>query len=323
MGRYLIRRILFAVLVLWLVSAITFLIFYKLPPGDPARIAAGRQITAARLQDVREALGLDKPWYVQYSRFAKGLIPWPGLFLNRQAYFSYANQVPVKEEIFRRLPTTVVLALGGAVVFLVVGIPIGIVSGIKRRSLADRAGMLFALFGVSAPVFWIGYLFLFLFWFKLQWLPGSSIPPGEPLLESIARGRFIIPWITISLTYAAFYARMVRGNLIETMGEDYIRTARAKGLRERRVIFKHGLRAALTPVVTMFGMDMGYLLGGAIITETVFRIHGLGDYAIRALFTNDFPAVMGVTIFASFFIVVANLFVDIVYAYIDPRVRYT
>jgi peptide/nickel transport system permease protein len=322
MGRYLIRRILFAVLVLWLVSAITFLIFVKLPAGDPARRVAGRQITAARLQDVREALGLDKPWWVQYGRFAKGLVPWPGLFLNRQAYFSYANQVPVKEELFRRLPTTVTLALGGAVVFLVVGIPIGIVSGIKRRSLADRAGMLFALFGVSAPVFWIGYLFLFLFWFKLQWLPGSSIPPGEGLFESIARGRFILPWITISLTYAAFYARMVRGNLIETMSEDYIRTARAKGLRERRVVYKHGLRAALTPIVTMFGMDLGYLLGGAVITETVFNLPGLGQYAIRSLFTTDFPAVMGVTLFAALFIVIANLIIDVAYAFLDPRVRY-
>jgi peptide/nickel transport system permease protein len=322
MGRYLIRRILFGILVLWIVSAMTFLIFVKLPAGDPARRVAGRQITAARLQDVREALGLDKPWYVQYGRFAKGLVPWPGWFLNRQAYFSYANQVPVKEEIFRRLPTTAVLALGGAVVFLVVGIPIGIASGIKRRSLADRAGMLFALIGVSAPVFWIAYVMLFLFWAKLQWLPGSSIPPAEPLLESIARGRFILPWITISLTYAAFYARMVRGNLIETMSEDYIRTARAKGLGERRVIFKHGLRSALTPIVTMFGMDLGYLLGGAVITETVFNLPGIGQYVIRSLFTTDFPAVMGVTLFAALFIVVANLIIDVAYAFLDPRVRY-
>src|ERR687891_811211 len=323
MGRYLIRRILFAVLVLWLVSAITFLIFVKLPAGDPARRVAGRQITAERLQQVRENLGLDKPWYVQYGRFAKGLVPWPGLFLNRQAYFSYANQVPVKEEIFRRLPTTVVLALGGAVVFLIVGIPIGIVSGIKRRSLADRAGMLFALFGVSAPVFWIGYLLLFLFWFKLQWLPGSSIPPGEPLLESIARGRFILPWITISLTYAAFYARMVRGNLIETMSQDYIRTARAKGLSERRVIMKHGLRASLTPVVTLFGIDLGQLLGGAIITETVFNLPGLGTYVVRSVFQGDIPATMGVVVLGAFAVSLMSLIVDIVYAYIDPRVRYT
>jgi peptide/nickel transport system permease protein len=221
----------------------------------------------------------------------------------------------------------VVLALGAAAIWLLVGIPIGIVSAIKRRSFADRAGMVFALFGVSAPVFWLGFLFLFLFWFKFnQWFgwgfPPSGIPAEENVLTAIVKGRFLLPWMVLSLAFAAFYARMVRGNLIETMSEDYIRTARAKGLSERRVIFKHGLRAALTPVVTMFGMDMGYLLGGAIITETVFNIHGLGQYAIRSLFTNDFPAVMGVTIFASFFIVVANLLVDVAYAFLDPRVRY-
>jgi peptide/nickel transport system permease protein len=242
-------------------------------------------------------------------------------------YFSYFNNVPVKEQIYARLPYTAVLAAGGAATWLLLGIPIGIVSAIRRRSFVDRAGMVFALFGVSAPVFWLGFLFLFFFWFKFnQWFgwgfPPSGIPTEESLGTAVIKGRFLLPWLVLSFTFAAFYARMVRGNLIETMGEDYIRTARAKGLSERRVIFKHGLRAALTPVVTMFGMDMGYLLGGAIITETVFRIHGLGDYAIRALFTNDFPAVMGVTIFASFFIVVANLFVDVAYAFLDPRVRY-
>jgi peptide/nickel transport system permease protein len=327
MGRYLIRRTLFLLLVLIIVSFLTFLIFLKLPPGDPARLAAGRRTTEDIIEQARHNLGLDKPWYVQYGRFAKGLIPWPGFFLNEQVYFSYFNNVPVKEQIYSRIPYTAVLALGGAATWLLLGIPIGIVSAIKRRSFVDRAGMVFALFGVSAPVFWLGFLFLFFFWFKFnQWFgwgfPPSGIPTEESLGTAVLKGRFLLPWLVLSFTFAAFYARMVRGNLIETMGEDYIRTARAKGLSERRVIFKHGLRAALTPVVTMFGMDMGYLLGGAIITETVFRIHGLGDYAIRSLFTNDFPAVMGVTIFASFFIVVANLVVDVAYAFLDPRVRY-
>jgi peptide/nickel transport system permease protein len=327
MGRYLIRRTLFLVLVLFVISLLTFVIFLKLPAGDPARRAAGRRVTPEILETVRHNLGLDRPWYVQYWGFAKGLIPWPGFFLNEQVYFSYFNNVPVKEQIYSRLPYTAVLALGGAATWLLLGIPIGIVSAIKRRSFVDRAGMVFALFGVSAPVFWLGFLFLFFFWFKFnQWFgwgfPPSGIPTEETLGTAVLKGRFLLPWLVLSFTFAAFYARMVRGNLIETMGEDYIRTARAKGLSERRVIFKHGLRAALTPVVTMFGMDMGYLLGGAIITETVFRIHGLGDYVIRSLFTNDFPAVMGVTIFASFFIVVANLVVDVAYAFLDPRVRY-
>jgi peptide/nickel transport system permease protein len=335
MGRYLVRRTLFLILVLWIISVITFLIYVILPPGDPARRFAGRRATAEQIQQVRHQLGLDDPFYVQYGRFAKGLVPWPptalvrtqsqpgDLWLSRDVYFSFVNFVPVKEEIYRRIWYTIVLAVGAAAVWILIGIPIGIVSAIRPRSRADRAGMLFALFGVSAPVFWLGYLFLFLFWFQLGIAPGSGIPAGEPLITSILQGRFILPWLVLSLSFAAFYARMVRGNLIETMGEDYIRTARAKGLSERRVIMKHGLRAALTPVVTMFGLDMGVLLGGAVITETVFNIPGIGDYAIQKLLSNDIPGVMGVTLLAAFFIVVANLIVDVAYAFLDPRVRYT
>jgi peptide/nickel transport system permease protein len=322
MGRYLIRRSLFLILVLVIVSFMTFLIFYKLPPGDPARIAAGRRTSPDILRQARENLGLDRPWYVQYGRFAKGLVPWPGYFLNEQVYFSYNNFVPVNEQLFDRLPVTIVLAVGASVVWVLIGLPIGIMSAIKPRSTRDRAGMLFALFGVSAPVFWLGYVMLYVFWFKLSWFPGSTLPIDETLFESVLRGRFVLPWITLSLTFAAFYARMTRSNLIETMSEDYIRTARAKGLSERRVIFKHGLRAALTPVVTMFGLDLGLLLGGAVITEQVFNLPGIGHYVIDALTTNDFPAVMGVTVFAALFIIVANLLVDVAYAFLDPRVRY-
>ena len=323
MIRYLIRRILFVILVLFVVSFLTFLIFLKLPPGDPARRATGRQTTEENIATARRNLGLDKPWYVQYGRFAKGLVPWPGWWMNPDVYFSYNNFVPVWEEMKRRLPVTIVLALGAAVVWLVIGLPIGIVSATRPRSATDRAGMLFALIGVSAPVFWLGYLFLVIFWYKLGWFPGSGLPIGQSVLGAVTEGRFVLPWVVLSLTFAAFYARMVRSNLIETMSEDFIRTARAKGLSERRVVYRHGLRAALTPVVTMFGLDLGLLLGGAVITETVFALPGLGAYVIDALTGNDFPAVMGVTVFAAFFIVVANLMVDIVYAFLDPRVRYT
>jgi peptide/nickel transport system permease protein len=323
MGRYLIRRTLFLILVLFIISFLTFLIFLKLPAGDPARLVAGRRTSPDILETARVNLGLDKPWYVQYGRFAKGLVPWPGWFLNEQVYFSYNNFVPVKEEIFKRIPVTLVLALGGAVFWVLLGIPIGIMSAIKPRSIRDRAGMLFALFGVSAPVFWLGYLALFIFWFHLGWFPGTGIPLDEGLAGAVLEGRFFLPWLVLSLTFAAFYARMVRSNLIETMSEDYIRTARAKGLSERRVIFKHGLRSALTPVVTMFGLDLGLLIGGAVITEQVFALPGLGKYLVDALTNNDIPAVMGVTILAAFFIVLANLIVDVVYAFLDPRVRYT
>ena len=207
--------------------------------------------------------------------------------------------------------------------WVLIGVPIGIISAVKRRSIWDRAGMVFALFGVSAPVFWLAYLFLYVFWFKLQWAPPSGIPIGENVVEAVLHGRFLLPWTVLSLTFAAFYARMIRGNLIETMGEDYIRTARAKGLPEKRVIYRHGLRAALTPVVTMFGLDLATLLGGAFITETVFNLPGVGQYAVRAIFNNDFPSVMGVTIFGAFFIALATLLVDVAYAFLDPRVRYT
>jgi peptide/nickel transport system permease protein len=324
MGRYLIRRTLFMVMVLFIVSLITFLIFVKLPAADPARRAVGRATTPENVEAARKAFGLDQPVWVQYGRFAKGLIPWPGLFLDEDVYYSYGNFVPVKEEVFQRLPVTITLAAGAAATWMLIGIPIGIVSAVRRRSILDRAAMGFALFGVSAPVFWLAYVFLYIFWFKLGWAPSSGLGPiGTTVLEAVFQGRFILPWIVLSLTFTAFYARMVRGNLIETMGEDYIRTARAKGLSEKRVIYRHGLRAALTPVVTMFGLDLAGLLGGAFITETVFNLPGIGQYAVNAIFTNDFPSVMGVTIFGAFFIALANLLVDVAYAFLDPRVRYT
>ena len=323
MGRYLIRRTLFLILVLFIVSVITFVVFVKLPSQDPAIRAAGRTPTPELIATIRHKFGLDRPIYVQYWRFAQGLIPVPGMFLNEDVYFSYTNHVAVKDEIFGRLPVTATLALGAAVIWLAIGLPIGIISAIKPRSFFDRAGMVFALIGVSAPVFWLALLFLYVFWFKLQWLPGSGIPPDESILQAVTSGRFILPWLVLALAFAAFYSRMVRGNLVETMSEDYIRTARAKGLTERKVIFKHGVRSALTPVVTMLGLDLGILLGGAIITETVFNLPGLGQYAIRSLLNSDFPAIMGVTVFASFFIVLGNLLVDVAYAFLDPRVRYT
>ena len=323
MGRYLVRRSLFMVLVLLVVSLITFIVFVKLPESDPARRAAGKHTTPENIEAARHAFGLDKPVYVQYGRFAKGLIPWPGLFLNEDVYYSYTNFVPVKEEILGRAPVTIALAVGAAVLWVLVGIPIGIISAVRRGSAWDGASMVFALIGVSAPTFWLGFLFLYIFWFKLQWAPASGIPIGESVWEAVMHGRFILPWLVLSLTYAAFYARMVRGNLIETMHEDYIRTSRAKGLSERRVIYKHGLRAALTPVVTLFGINLAALLGGAFITEQVFNLPGVGQYAIHSISSNDFPSVMGVTLFGAFWIALANLVVDVAYAFLDPRVRYT
>ena len=323
MGRYLIRRTLFMILVLWIISIATFLIFVKLPPGDPARNIAGKGATPENLAQIRVNFGLDQPIHVQYLKFAKGLIPLPGFFLDEDVYYSWGNRQPVKHQIMARFPITAILTAGSAVLWLLMGVPLGILSAVKRRSFADRAGILFALIGVSAPTFWLGLVFLYVFFFKLGWAPPSGLEIGDPLWRSVLDGKFILPWVTLSITSAAFYTRMVRGNMLEVLSEDYIRTARAKGLSERRVTYRHGLRASLTPVVTMLGLDVALLLGGAVITEQVFALRGLGAYAINSLQALDLPPVMGVTILAAIFIVVANLVVDIVYAALDPRVRFT
>jgi peptide/nickel transport system permease protein len=323
MGRYLIRRTLFMLLVLWIISILTFLIFIKLPPGDPARRIAGKAANPENIATITKNLGLDDPIWVQYSRFAKGLIPLPGFWLDEKVYYSWGNKVAVKDEIRERLPVTAVLTAGAAILWLLMGIPIGIISAVKRRSFADRAGMLFALLGVSAPTFWLGLLFLFVFFYKLGWAPPSGIEIGQSLWDSVLAGKYVLAWFTLAITSAAFYTRVVRGNMLEVLSEDYIRTARAKGISERKVTYRHALRASLTPVVTMLGLDVAALLGGAVITEKVFALPGIGAYAIDSLDALDFPPVMGVTILAAVFIVVANLVVDIVYAFLDPRVRFT
>jgi peptide/nickel transport system permease protein len=323
MGRYLIRRTLFMILVLFVVSLMTFIIFVKLPAADPVTRAVGRHPSEQLVQQVREKFGLDQPLPVQYWKFAQGLVPWPGLWLNEDVYFSYGNRVAVKDEIAIRWPITAVLTIGAAILWVLMGVPIGIISAIKPGSFFDRSGMLFALFGVSVPVFWLGLVLLYVFHFWLGIAPSTGIPRDQNLFEAVLSGRFVLPWVSLAVTSAAFYSRLTRTNLMETMGEDYIRTARAKGMSEARVIGKHGLRNALTPLVTMFGLDVAFLLGGAVITENVFGLPGLGQYAIQGIYTADFPVVMGVTVIGALFIVVANLLVDVGYAALDPRVRYT
>ena len=311
------------ILVLFVVSLITFTIFVKIPTIDPVIRAVGRHPSPELVEQVRHRFGLDQSLPVQYWKFAKGLVPLPGFWLNEDVYYSYGNRVAVKEEIALRMPITLTLTLGAAILWVAMGIPIGIVSAIKPGSLFDRAGMLFALFGVSVPIFWFGLVLLFVFHFQWPIFPGTGLPRDESMLEAVLQGRFILPWVSLAVTSAAFYSRITRSNLMETMGEDYIRTARAKGMPERRVIAKHGLRSALTPLVTMFGLDFAFLLGGAVITENVFGLPGLGQYAIQGVYTADFPVVMGVTVIGAMFIVVANLVVDVAYAALDPRVRYT
>jgi peptide/nickel transport system permease protein len=322
-GRYLIRQSLFQVLVLWIISVVTFYIFVKLPAGDPARRFAGRGAPPAILQQVRHNLELDRPVVFQYGRFASGLIPWPGLFLNDNVYYSWENHVSVRSKIAQTIPVTAALTIGSVVLWLLIGIPIGILSALRRRSWADRASMMFALFGVSMPEFWLGMILIYVFFYKLRWAPPTGFDIGDSVWQSVLKGKFLLAWITLAVTSAAYYVRIVRGNMLETMSEDYIRTARAKGLPERTVTYKHALRASLTPVITMLGLDIAGLLGGVVITENVFSLPGLGVYALQSLYNQDFPAVMAVTEVAAIFIVVANLIVDVVYAFLDPRVRYS
>jgi peptide/nickel transport system permease protein len=223
--------------------------------------------------------------------------------------------------IIQRAPRTLFLIAGAAVLWLTTGVAIGILSAVKRRTVVDRAAMGFALFGISAPVFWLGLMALYIFWRQLGWAGGTGyVSPASSVTGFFSH--MILPWVVLAMLYAAFYARMTRNNLLETLGEDYIRTARAKGLSERRVIFKHALRASLTPIVTMFGLDIALLVGGAVITESVFNLQGLGYLAINSALNQDLPIVLGVVLIASVAVALANLVVDILYAFIDPRVRY-
>src|SRR6476661_7628349 len=317
---YLVRRVVWALGVLLAVSAITFAIFYLMPPGDPALRFAGKQPTTESIKQVRQNLGLDKPWYVQYGKFLKATATgdkygWPGLG------FSYDSNVSIRSKVIERAPRTLSLILGASIIWLVFGVVIGVISAIKRRSLVDRLAMGFALFGISAPVFWLGLMGLFIFWYKLGWTAGTGYVSPTTSITGWA-DHLLLPWIVLALLYAAIYARMVRGNLLDAMGEDFIRTARAKGLSESRVIFRHGLRASLAPIVTMFGLDIALLVGGAVITESVFNLDGLGFMAIDSVFRQDLPGVLGVVLVGTFAVVIMNLLVDIAYAFLDPRVRY-
>jgi peptide/nickel transport system permease protein len=302
------------------VLAITFVVFYLLPAGDPALRFAGKNPNTAELELIRQRLGLDQAWYIQFFKYVKRFFTgdqygWPGLG------YTFAGQSSVLHLIQDRAPRTILLIMGASILWLTTGVAIGVISAVRRRTVVDRAAMGFALFGISAPVFWLGLMALYIFWRKLGWTGGTGyVSPLDSPTGFLSH--MILPWIVLAMLYAAFYARMTRNNLLETLGEDYIRTARAKGLSEREVIFKHGLRASLTPIVTMFGLDIALLVGGAVITESVFNIQGLGYLAINGALTQDLPTVLGVVLLAAVAVAIMNLIVDILYAFLDPRVRY-
>jgi peptide/nickel transport system permease protein len=325
---YILRRLVWTLVVILVVLGITFAVFYLLPNGDPALRFAGKTPTPDSIEQVRHRLHLDRQWYVQFGYFVKGFVTgdeggWPGLG------YSYSNYVSVKSEIVTRAPRTLFLVFGAAIIWLTCGVTIGVISAVRRRTKTDRAAMGFALFGISAPVFWLGLMALYVIWKEHLFIPGlPRLTDGTgytPIDQGVGHwfGHMILPWTVLALLYMAIYARLTRNNLLETLGEDYIRTARAKGLPERTVILKHGLRASLTPIITIFGLDIALLVGGAIITESVFNIQGLGWLAITSATSQDLPTVLGVVVVTATAVAFMNLFVDIIYAFLDPRVRYT
>jgi peptide/nickel transport system permease protein len=328
---FIIRRLFSAILMLLVVSIVTFAIFFvvpKLAGQTTDQLAAnfvGRSPTPAALHAIEDRLGFNLPLYEQYWHFLKAIVVGEDYSTGTAIVhcgapcfgYSFKNQLEVWPQMMSVLPVTLSLAIGAAIIWLIGGVGIGVLSALRRGSLFDRAAMTAALAGVSLPVFFTALLTLA--WFQADVPIFTTAGTYIPLAQNPAQWAWalILPWVTL----AFLYARLTRAGMLETMGEDFIRTARAKGLAERKVVFKHGLRATLSPVLTIFGLDLGLLVGGAVLTETAFSLPGLGHFAYLAIQNNDLPEVMGVTLLAGFFVVVANLVVDILYAVVDPRVR--
>ncbi len=319
MIRYIIRRLLWGVALLIIVAAVVFVLFRILPTGNPAVLRAGRDPQPRLIKEIEGVLGLNKSLPVQFWDYLKEI------FLHFSFGYSYYSQESVRSLIAERLPATLSLTLGAAVLWIAAGLSVGIVSALRRHSLSDRAAMGTSLVLISAPEFWLGLVFLYLFasdigQFKI--LPGSGSYVGITSDPWKWFTSLIMPWIVLASGSAAIYARLMRSSLSETMREDYIRTARAKGLPEKDVV-RQGVRAAINPIFTLFGLEVGVLLGGAVLIESVFNIPGVGELNYKAIQSSDFPITQGTVLLAAMFIIVANIVVDIAYAYLDPRVRYS
>ncbi|MBA0051403.1 ABC transporter permease [Streptomyces sp. AJS327] len=323
MLRFLLRRTAGALVILLVISAVTFFLFYAVP-RDPATLACGKNCTPAELEIIRKNMGIDKPLLVQYWEFMSGIVagrdfaegPCPAPCFG----YSFADGVPVWDTIVDRFPATVSLALGGAVVFLIVGLGAGMVAAWKKGTLVDKTFSSVSLVLSSLQIYFVGPLVLALVVYNLEWL---GQPKYVPLTEDPS-GWFmglLIPWCVIQIVFTANYTRLARSSLIEQLQEDHVRTARAKGMSSRTVFFRYAWRGSLIPIVTIFGVDMGSLFGGAMVTEQTFAIQGLGKLAVNSVQEKDLPMVMGVMLFAATFIVLFNIVVDAVYAFIDPRVR--
>ena len=323
MFRYLIRRFLWAWVLFLAVTIVTYVIFF-LVPASPARLAAGQTATPERVAEVEKFLGLDQPVYVQYWRFLKRLV------VDRSLGESFINRQSVNGEILRAAPITASLVFGAMILVLMLAIPLGIFSALKPRSLLDRAAMTYVLIGISLPSFWIGLVLSYIVGYRLGLTPIAGYCEVVSVPEAAICGGFtdwayhmVLPWLTLAIVVAGTYVRFVRAEVMETMTQDYVRTARAKGAPEHQVMRSHILRNAMLPVVTMVGMDLGLLLGGSIFIETVFGLPGLGRTAFEAIGNYDLPTLQGVVIFGAIAIILFTLFVDLLYAWIDPRIRLT
>jgi peptide/nickel transport system permease protein len=314
-ARFIVRRLLSMLVVLFAITVLTFLIFNVIPGGDPALRMAGRQPDPGQLQRIREDWGFNDPIYVQYLKtmgrvFSGDLI-------------SYTTQQNVIEEIFKRVGRTFSLAIGAAIMWMAFATALGLYTAIRAGRLSDRLLTILALVGISMPVFWIGALMNYYLGFKAGIFPnGGYVPISEDPVDWFYH--LIMPWTALSILFIGVYSRILRSNVLDTINEDYVRTARAKGLSERRVLVRHVLRNSLIPIVTLWGLDFGAVLGGgAILTETVFDLQGVGQYAAESVDQLDVPPVLAVTLFGAFFIVLLNTVVDIIYAVLDPRIRLT
>ncbi|WP_433615615.1 ABC transporter permease [Dactylosporangium sp. CA-139114] len=319
MGTFLVRRVLLGLLTLFAVSVVTFLMFFALP-RDPAAAMCPKHCDAQRLERVRDELGLNDPKPVQYLRYFKGVFtgrdgcPAPCLG------YSYVNNEPVRDTFARTLPVTLSIVIPAAVLWLALGIGLGMLSALRRGTVFDRLAIGFSLSGASMQLYFVGGVLLLVFVYTLRVLPYPHYTPllDDPLAWLTA---LVLPWCTLAFLFSAVYARLARAQMLETMSEDFVRTARAKGLPERLVVRRHVLRAAITPLVTAAGLDVGTALGGTVITETTFGLRGLGRTAIDAVRDGDLPTIMATVLLAAAFIIVANIVVDALYTRIDPRVR--
>ncbi|MEO7131360.1 MAG: ABC transporter permease [Dermatophilaceae bacterium] len=317
MIRFLIRRTLLGILVMWIITVLVFILFF-IAPNNVAQTLAGRQAPPETVALISHRLGLDLPLWRQYLNFV-------GKAVRGDFGFDYYHQVPVTTIMAAALPITLSLVIGAAIIWLVLGVFNGVISAIRPRTFIDRSLTVFALFFYSMPTFLLGLLLLYFLYFRLT-LNGINIFPAGGYVgltedPGVWLQHLILPWATLSLVSAATYTRLTRASMLDVLGEDYIRTARSKGLGERRVVTRHALRSALTPVVTQFGIDVGSLLGGVVVTETVFSLPGLGKTAIDAINQQDLPVIIGIVLFASAAVVAANVVVDVFYAVLDPRVR--